>query len=320
MYGDKGEVVGPATGEKTKGIGLAVQFPGNKSPVNCFLTHLSRAAPEPAADDDEEGGPRRRQAAANEAAKEKWHAARAVAAAKAAAKAAPRDLRATKAAAATGGGQRQRRRHSDSEEDNDMMTISHIKARKTATGWEYEVCDSISSEWSIKKPSDMVNVLYKFTMLNAARKTPGKSVKVQTGCGADDIAAKEESDDDDADAGGGSGRSSAMEEAGACTHPVGACPSSSAGAQLGLLNAAAATARLGGASSDDGGSDDRAVGRGVRRQWRKPVRVPTQWGHARLVPPARNSARSTQRTPPQGARRAEPIDLDHELGVLDRTR
>ena len=100
------------------------------------------------------------------------------------------------------------------------------------------MCDSLSSEWSIKKPSDMVNVLYKSRMLNAARKTPGKSVEVQTGCGADDIAAKEESDDDDADAGGGSGRSSAMEEAGACTHPVGACPSSSAGAQLGSLNAA----------------------------------------------------------------------------------
>ena len=42
VYGDKGEVVGPATGEKTKAIGLAVQFPGNKSPVNC--SSLSRAA------------------------------------------------------------------------------------------------------------------------------------------------------------------------------------------------------------------------------------------------------------------------------------
>ena len=69
VYGDKGEVVGPATGEKTKGIGLVVQFPGNKA-LNCLLTDLSRLLPparnsarsttststEPAADDDDEEG------------------------------------------------------------------------------------------------------------------------------------------------------------------------------------------------------------------------------------------------------------------------
>ena len=53
-----------------------------------------------------------------------------MAAAKAAAKAAPRDLRATKAAAAQGGGAATASESNDSEEDNDMMTISHIRAHK----------------------------------------------------------------------------------------------------------------------------------------------------------------------------------------------
>jgi len=48
VYGGKGEVVGPATGETHKDKGVGVMFPGNTGQVNCLLTSLtslSRAAP-----------------------------------------------------------------------------------------------------------------------------------------------------------------------------------------------------------------------------------------------------------------------------------
>ena len=45
VHGQRGEVVGSATGEKTKGKGLAMRFPGNKGVVNCYLTSLSREPP-----------------------------------------------------------------------------------------------------------------------------------------------------------------------------------------------------------------------------------------------------------------------------------
>ena len=44
MYGGKGEVVGPATGERSR-HGVASRFPGNTIPVECYLDQLSRAAP-----------------------------------------------------------------------------------------------------------------------------------------------------------------------------------------------------------------------------------------------------------------------------------
>ena len=56
-----------------------------------------------------------------------------------------------------------------------------------------------------------------------------------------------------------------MVDGGACTHPVGPCPSDSAGAQLGSLNAAAATTDAGGGSGRvlamvDGGACTHPVG------------------------------------------------------------
>ena len=42
-HGQQGEVVGPATGENTKGKGLTMRFPGNKGIIDCQLTNLSRA-------------------------------------------------------------------------------------------------------------------------------------------------------------------------------------------------------------------------------------------------------------------------------------
>ena len=54
MYGEKGEVVGPATREPYKGDGLEVRFPG-LSPghtSDCYLAQLSREAlPDPASRD-----------------------------------------------------------------------------------------------------------------------------------------------------------------------------------------------------------------------------------------------------------------------------
>ena len=44
-YGAKGVVVGPATAETVKGKGLKMQFPGNKDPIACLLTSLSRTKP-----------------------------------------------------------------------------------------------------------------------------------------------------------------------------------------------------------------------------------------------------------------------------------
>ena len=54
VHGQQGEVVGPATGEHTKGKGVNVLFPGNKGNINCLLTRVRRlraasaAAPSPA--------------------------------------------------------------------------------------------------------------------------------------------------------------------------------------------------------------------------------------------------------------------------------
>ena len=42
MYGQQGEVVGPARGESCKGKGVSVRFPGNKNPVGCFLDSVRR--------------------------------------------------------------------------------------------------------------------------------------------------------------------------------------------------------------------------------------------------------------------------------------
>ena len=41
-YGKQGEVVGPATGEGTKGKGVAVSFPGNKGAISFYLNHVRR--------------------------------------------------------------------------------------------------------------------------------------------------------------------------------------------------------------------------------------------------------------------------------------
>ena len=49
VHGQQGEVVGPATGEKTKGKGVAVLFPGNKQSVRCYLTEVRRLRAAPAA-------------------------------------------------------------------------------------------------------------------------------------------------------------------------------------------------------------------------------------------------------------------------------
>ena len=45
VYGQRGEVVGPATSKSHKGKGLMLLFPGNKGNVNCYLTQLSRNPP-----------------------------------------------------------------------------------------------------------------------------------------------------------------------------------------------------------------------------------------------------------------------------------
>ena len=42
VHGQRGEVVGPATGPKTKGKGVAVLFPGNKGAIECFLYQVRR--------------------------------------------------------------------------------------------------------------------------------------------------------------------------------------------------------------------------------------------------------------------------------------
>ena len=42
VHGQRGEVVGPATAESHKGKGVKVQFPGNKSSIECFLTDVRR--------------------------------------------------------------------------------------------------------------------------------------------------------------------------------------------------------------------------------------------------------------------------------------
>jgi hypothetical protein len=44
-YGMKGEVMGLATLESHKGKGLAVQFPGNTGPIDCYFTSLSLTPP-----------------------------------------------------------------------------------------------------------------------------------------------------------------------------------------------------------------------------------------------------------------------------------
>ena len=42
VHGGQGEVAGPATGENTKGKGVAVLFPGNKGNVSCYLDTVRR--------------------------------------------------------------------------------------------------------------------------------------------------------------------------------------------------------------------------------------------------------------------------------------
>ena len=49
VYGQRGEVVGPATSENIKGKGVAVLFPGNKDAIALVLTEVrSLHAPPPA--------------------------------------------------------------------------------------------------------------------------------------------------------------------------------------------------------------------------------------------------------------------------------
>ena len=45
VYGQRGEVTGPATGPYTEGKGVKVRFPGNTGGIDCFLTSLSREHP-----------------------------------------------------------------------------------------------------------------------------------------------------------------------------------------------------------------------------------------------------------------------------------
>ena len=47
VYGQQGEVVGLATGERFKGTCVAVRFPGNTTAVNCYLTTVRRRPPPP---------------------------------------------------------------------------------------------------------------------------------------------------------------------------------------------------------------------------------------------------------------------------------
>ena len=42
VYGEQGEVTGPATTEYTKGKGVKVLFPGNTASINCLLTTVRR--------------------------------------------------------------------------------------------------------------------------------------------------------------------------------------------------------------------------------------------------------------------------------------
>ena len=42
VHGRQGEVTGPATGENTKGKGVAVLVPGNKGNIQCYLTQVRR--------------------------------------------------------------------------------------------------------------------------------------------------------------------------------------------------------------------------------------------------------------------------------------
>ena len=42
VHGGQGEVMGPGTGERYKGKGVRVLFPGNTDSVNCFLTSVRR--------------------------------------------------------------------------------------------------------------------------------------------------------------------------------------------------------------------------------------------------------------------------------------
>ena len=49
VHGQQGEVMGPAALENTKGKGVAVLFPGNKSKVACYLTEVRRLRAAPAA-------------------------------------------------------------------------------------------------------------------------------------------------------------------------------------------------------------------------------------------------------------------------------
>ena len=45
LYGEEGEIVGPATSETHKDNGVAVKFSANTGAVNCYLTQLSRTPP-----------------------------------------------------------------------------------------------------------------------------------------------------------------------------------------------------------------------------------------------------------------------------------
>jgi len=49
VYGQQGEVTGPAISESHKGKGVAVRFPGNKGNVQCYLNQVRRLRTAPAA-------------------------------------------------------------------------------------------------------------------------------------------------------------------------------------------------------------------------------------------------------------------------------
>ena len=42
VHGQQGEVTGPATAEGYQGKGVAVQYPGNKRSIQCFLSQVRR--------------------------------------------------------------------------------------------------------------------------------------------------------------------------------------------------------------------------------------------------------------------------------------
>ena len=48
VHGQQGEVMGPATGENTKGKGVGVLFPGNKGNISCYLDTVRRLRAAPA--------------------------------------------------------------------------------------------------------------------------------------------------------------------------------------------------------------------------------------------------------------------------------